>query len=175
MVKIKSTEPSLTAEQELELLRSRVNELETERELTRNSSDRYLKEIQDLKKSVTAGNSNISIKAIGDKHISLWHVSGHNIGKRIGPIHPSAAEDTFIMFANAGIKISLNKPTEDFIENYKKTKEYKEFALKEETRREGKNRSKKASQIEKLTEAIAKQHGVNVKEFAIKERHEVGV
>ena len=157
---------------ELELLRNRVAQLEAEKE---NGSDRYLKEIQDLKKSQTQGMNNVVIKPIqGDKHVSLWHVSGHNIGKKVGPIHPASAEDTFIAFASAGIKLSMRKPTEEFIENYKKSKEYKDFEAKEIKRREQKNRSKKESQIEKLTAAIAKSQGIDPKKLnSIKDEHEV--
>lgn len=159
---------------ELELLRNRVAQLEAEKE---NGSDRYLKEIQDLKKSQTQGMNNVVIKPIqGDKHISLWHVSGHNIGKKVGPIHPSSAEDTFIAFSNAGIKLSMRKPTEEFIEEYKKSKEYKDSEVKEIKRRSAKERSKKESQIEKLTAAIAKSQGIDPSKLnSIKDRSEVGV
>lgn len=164
-------------EQELETLRQRVAELEQEKEISGNSSDRYLKEIQDLKKNQTSGLNNVNIKPIqGDKHISLWHVSGHNVGKRVGPIHHASAEDTFISFANAGIKLSMHRPSQEFIDKYKLSKEYKDAETKEIKRRTTKNRSRAASQIEKLTEAIAQSQGINPSEVnRIKDQSEVRV
>lgn len=165
----------LSQEDELQALRNRVADLEREKEA--NSSEKYLKEIQDLRKSQTQGLNNVTIKPIqSDKHISLWHVSGHNIGKRVGPIHHASAEETFLSFAKVGIKLSMTRPTEEFIENYKKSKEYKDFEAKEIKRRDTKNRSKKESQIEKLTQAIAKSQGVDPNTLnSIKQQHEVGV
>lgn len=161
---------------ELELLRNRVAQLEAEK-ANDQGTDRYLREIQDLKKSQTQGMNNVVIKPIqGDKHISLWHVSGHNIGKKVGPIHPGSAEDTFIAFSQAGIKLSMRKPTEEFIEEYKKSKEYKDAEAKEIKRRASKDRSRKESQIEKLTAAIAKSQGIDPSKLnSIKDRAEVGV
>lgn len=167
----------LSEQDELTALRNRVAELEKDKEFQADSSDRYLKEIQDLKKASSASLNNVSIKSIqGDKHISLWHVSGHNIGKRIGPVHPAAAEEIFINFSKIGVKVSMNRPTQEFIDSYKKTKEYKDFESAEIKRRSVKNRSKKESEIERLTQAIAKSQGISVKEVnQIKQQHEVGV
>lgn len=160
-------------QEELEALRLKVESLERDREASDDS--RYFREIQSLK---TARNNNvgaIQIKTIQDhKRISLWHVSGHNIGKRVGPIHPASAEDTYTMFAGAGIKLSLNKPTQEEIEVYKNTKEYKLAEAKEIKRRLAKNKSRKESEINKLTQAISQMAGVKISN-AIKDESEVKV
>lgn len=161
-------------EDELLKLQNRIAELEAEKES--NSSSRYLKEIQDLKKAQTQGLNNIQFKPIHEKLISLWHVSGHNIGKRVGPIHPGGAEDVFMQFATVGIKLSMTKPTEEEIALYKKSKEYKDAEAKEIKRRAAKNRSRGQSQIEKLTEAIANSQGIKPSEVnRIKDQAEVGI
>lgn len=163
----------VSQEDELLKVQNRIKELEDEKAV--NSNSQYLKEIQDLQKAQTQGNSNISIKPIqGDKHISMWHVSGHNIGKRVGPIHPGGAQDIFLQFEKAGIRLSLTKPTPELIETYKKTKEYKDAEAKEIKRRAAKNRSNSESQIEKLTQAIAKSQGIRPEDVnRIKDQSEV--
>jgi hypothetical protein len=76
------------------------------------------------------------------------------------------------MFEKAGIKLSLKKPSEEFIESYKQTAEYKASAKKEEARRERKNGSRKESEVEKLTKAVAKMAGGKI-ENSIKSQDEV--
>lgn len=161
--------------QELEALRAKVAQLESKESSA--SDDKYFREIQALKNAKNKGVGNVEMKTIQDhKRISLWHVSGHNIGKRVGPIHPASAEDTFTMFANAGIKLSLNKPTEEFIANYKLSKEYKDAEEKEIKRRNMKQRSRKESEVERLTQAIAKMSGIKPNEVnRIKDESEVKV
>lgn len=160
---------------ELEALRAKVESLEEEKASV--SDEKYFREIQALKNAKNNGVGNVVIKAIQDhKRISLWHISGHNIGKRVGPIHPASAEDTFTMFAQAGIKLSLNKPTEDFITKYKETKEYKDAEAKEIKRRAGKNKSRKHSEVDKLTQAIAQMSGIKPADVnRIKDESEVKV
>lgn len=158
--------------EELLALRAKVAQLEAEKE--QGTNDAYFKEIQQLRKNQTASLNEIKVKDIAERHVSLWHVSGHNIGKRVGPVHHSSAEDTFIMFEKAGIKLSLKKPTEEFIENYKQTAEYKAAAKKEELRRSRKNNSRKESEVEKLTQAIGKMTGLNKDQIvSIKSKDEV--
>ncbi len=143
---------------ELELLRAENARLKSDAD----SGNRYLKEIQELKRKKGKGLNEIQTKEIFDvKYISLWHISGHNVGKRVGPIHPDLAEDTFIMFSNKGIKLSIHKPTESFIEEYKNTQEYKDAAEKERLRRKGKAESFKDKTIEKMTKAFAKAQGLD--------------
>lgn len=152
-----------TSEQELAELRAKVAQLESEKEQSIRDGVQgvnYLKELQELKKKKGKGLNEIQTKEIYDvKYISLWHVSGHNIGKRVGPIHPDLAEDTFILFANKGIKLSLHKPTEEYIESYKLTTEYKTAADKERKRRDQKANSLKDGEVQKVTKAIAKMIG----------------
>ena len=160
---------------ELELLRAKVASLEQEKESS--SDDKYFREIQALKNAKSKGVGNVEMKIIQDhKRISLWHISGHNIGKRIGPIHPASAEDTFTMFANAGIKISLNQPDEAFIAKYKESAEYKAAEAKEIKRRAYKSRMRKDTEVEKLTQAIAKMANIPLSQVnTIKEQSEVKV
>jgi hypothetical protein len=160
---------------ELEALRARVASLEEEK--ASGSDDKYFREIQALKNAKNKGVGNVEMKIIQDhKRISLWHISGHNIGKRVGPIHPASAEDTFTMFAHVGIKLSLNKPTEEQIEKYKESAEYKKAEAAEIKRRAGKNKSRKESEVERLTQAIAQMNGVRPSEVnRIKDESEVKV
>ncbi len=171
MVRMKNT----GNQEELDALRAKVAELEAKE--SSSSDEKYFREIQALKNAKNKGVGNVEMKTIQDhKRISLWHVSGHNIGKRVGPIHPASAEDTFTAFANVGIKLSLNKPTEEFIESYKQGKEYKEAETKEIKRRATKNRSRKESEVEKLTQAISKMTGIASTEVnRIKDESEVKV
>lgn len=146
-------------EEELVSLRAKVAQLESEKE--QNADGSYLRELQAMKGKANQGLNTIPVKEIFDvKFISLWHVSGHNIGKRVGPIHPAAAEDTFLMFQKAGIRLSTQRPTEEFVEKYKTTAEYKAAAEKERVRRAGKDKTKKSSEVDKLIAAMAKQQGI---------------
>jgi hypothetical protein len=171
----KSNVVTTTAEDELNLLRARIAELEEEKSQRQDDTDgRYLREMQSLKKSQATGLNTIQQKDIQDyKAVCLWHVSGHNVGKRVGPLHPANAEDTFMMFAGKGIKLSMQKPTLEFIEAYKKTDEYKKAAEIEAKRRAAKDRSRKESEVEKLTQAIGKMTGKLVVN-EIKNPQEVG-
>lgn len=145
--------------EELEQLRARNAHLES----SANEDSKYLQEMQDLKAKGNSGLQTIPYKEVSDvKYISLWHISGHNIGKRVGPIHPGAAEDTFLMFRKAGVRLSSKQPTPEFIAKYKETAEYKNAAEKERVRREAKKGKK--GNIDKLIEAIAKDRGVSASE-----------
>jgi hypothetical protein len=156
---IQEQESSVEESEELALLRQRIQELEAEK--AANADNDYMRELQAMKGKANAGLNTIPVKEIFDvKFVSLWHVSGHNIGKRVGPIHPAAAEDTFLMFRKAGIRLSTQQPTAEAIEKYKTTAEYKIAMEKERVRRAGKDKSKKSSEVDKLIAAMAKQQGI---------------
>ena len=166
-------------ENELELLRKNIAALEAEnkRLSEQNSSEevssKYIKEMEAIRSRGNASQSNISYKDIqGYKAVYLYHISGYNIGKRLGPLHPSNAEYAFNEFARIGTKLSINKPTDEEIAKYKLTNEYlaleKEFLHKQKANM----RSVKADSIEKLTEQISKLAGTVVVN-RIKDQHEV--
>lgn len=159
---------------ELIALRNRVQELEQKNEQLLQGQGSYAEEMAKLKNVKGKGLNEIQYKEIAPPSVALWHVSGHNVGKRVGPIHPDNAEETFLRFSFFGIKLSLTKPTEAFLEAYKKTAEYKNSADKEAKRRAGKSKTNKKSEVERLTEAIARMQGVPKEELnSIKDPNEV--
>ena len=163
-------------EAEISALRNRVAELETKEQVETAQDGNLTKEMQSLRKIKDNGLNEIKYEENFPKTVFLWHVSGHNVGKRIGPIHTTNAEQTFMSFADVGIRLSLNRPTEAWIEEYKKTQEYIKAAEIERKRRAGKQRSTKANETERLIAIIAKQQGVDPKTLvAIKDEKEVGV
>lgn len=155
------TQPSPEDAAELSRLRQRVADLETEK-LAQSDSEHgsYMKEMENLRKAKGKGLNEIQVKEISPKTVSLWHISGHNIGKRVGPINAELAEETFLRFSFFKIRLSLSRPSEEFIAKYKQTPEYKAFAAAEVKRRAGKSFSRKESEVEKLTNAIATMQGV---------------
>ena len=162
-------------EVEIATLRNRVAELEARESAEIVQDGNLTKEMQQLRKVKDNGLNEIKYEENFPKTLFLWHVSGHNVGKRVGPIHTTNAEQTFMNFSDAGIRLSLNRPSEAWIEKYKETQEYKTAAEIERKRRAGKNRSTKANETERLIAIIAKQQGVDPKTLVdIKEPQEVG-
>ena len=160
--------------EELLALRAKVQQLEAEKEAAVAQDGSYVKEMENLRKGQRQGLNEILVKEIAPKTVSLWHVSGHNVGKRVGPIDANNAEETFLRFAFFKIRLSMTKPTSEWIEKYKETKEYKDAAAAEVKRRAGKNNSKKESEVEKLTQAIGKMQGIPASEVnRIKDKSEV--
>lgn len=164
----------LTEAEELQALRAKVEQLELDKQNQAEVGDRYLREMQQIRNTKNQGINNVTIKPMPDSSLKLWHISGHNVGKMVGPIHSELAERTMLDFAAVGIKLSINRPTQEFIDAYKKTSEYKASADKEENRRALKNKSRKDSEVEKLAKAIGVLTGVEEKN-RIKAQHEVGV
>lgn len=168
MVKGKSAElEAQSKEDELISLRAKVADMEAAREAEQKQhleAGSYTAELENLRKNVGKGGLNeIKYKEIVPPMVSLYHVSGHNVGKRVGPLMAELAEETFLRFRFFKIKLSSTKPTEKWIEEYKKTDEYKKAEAAEIKRRAGKNKSRKESEVEKLTAAIAKMQGVDAK------------
>lgn len=159
---------------ELIALRNRVAQLEQTNRDLEEGQGAYAQEMAKLKSQAGKGLNEITYKEIAPPSVSLYHVSGHNVGKRVGPIHPDNAEETFLRFAFFGIKLSLTKPSEAFLEAYKKTPEYIKASEKEVKRRAGKNKTNKESEVSRLTEAIARMQGVPASEInRIKNPNEV--
>lgn len=164
---------------ELELLRNKIAELEaknkqlSEQNSTEEVSSKYIKEMEAIRARGNASQSNITYKDIqGYKAVYLYHINGYNIGKRIGPLHPSNAEYAFNEFARLGIKLSINKPTDEEITKYKLSSEYLAYEKEFLKKQKADMRSIKADSIEKLTEQISKLAGTVVVN-RIKEQHEV--
>lgn len=151
-------------EESNEALKARIAELEAEkrqRESVDVVDDNYIQEIERLRRKSKTGLNEIKYKEIAPEMVKLWHVSGHNVGKLVGPIILEQAEETFLRFRKSGIRLSSVKPSEEWIERYKQTEEYKNAAAIEAKRRAGKSKTNKESQVEKLTAAIAKSQGVD--------------
>lgn len=155
--------------QELLELRSKVAQLEQEKRDAEKAADlsegSYVKEMEGLRKAKAQGLNEIKVKEIAPKTVSLWHVSGHNVGKRVGPIDANNAEETFLRFAFFKIRLSLTRPTEQWIANYKNTDEYKIAEKLEIDRRNRKKGTTKESEVEKLTKLMAKKWGMDIKDI----------
>ena len=119
-----------------------------------------------LRKVRGNGLNEIQVQDNFPKRLFLWHISGHNVGKRVGPLEATNAEDTFMRFNEVGIRLSLNKPSEAWIEEYKKTKEYIDSAEVERLRRASKNKSTKEGQVDRLLGVMEKQFGVGKESLA---------
>lgn len=169
------------AQEELLNLQNRIAELEAEKaERDRNApSDQrpYIDELTKIKerKDKAMSVNGITYKDIHDHvNIPLYWTNGVHIGKMVGPIHPGNAEDVFMQFKKAGVILSLKKPTDEAIKNYKSTLEYKKLEDAFNKRRLQKLKSKKDSEIDRLTKLIALQSGVSPdKVNAIKGQEEV--
>lgn len=149
------------ASPELLELRAKVAQLEKEK-TDREESDEtsYIKEIEFLRRKSKTSLNEIKYKEIVPDTISLWHVSGHNVGKRVGPVMFEQGEETYLRFRLVGIKLSATKPTEEWIAKYKTTAEYKKAAAAETDRRSRKDGTRKGSEVDKLTKAIATMTGI---------------
>jgi len=168
MAKATKQKDEIQAEEqnELEALRAKVAQLEEEkkereeRELASGNSN-LVKELQEIRKNNKSGAGKITYKDIHDHvNIPLYHTNGLHIGKVVGPIHPGNAEDVYLRFQAIGVRLSIYKPTAEQIERHKQSKEYKEALAKFERKRKLKNKSKKESEVERLTQEIAKLTGV---------------
>lgn len=175
----KNLESKVNAEDELVALRAKVAQLEAEKaEAAKNNSsveNIYVDEILKMKeKGRSAGE--IKYKDIHDhKNVPLFHVNGLRIGKMVGPIHPGNVEDVFMTFKKAGIILSIRKPSEEQIAVYKATPEFKKLEDAFLKKREAKNRSKKTSEVERLTKLISQLSGIPADKLNdIKQPDEVG-
>lgn len=150
---------------ELIALRQKVADLEQQKkdaELAAGETlGSYVKEMDGLRKAKSKGLNEIKVKENFPEYVSLWHVSGHNVGKRVGPIDANNAEYTFLVFAFYKIRLSLTKPTEEWIGRYKQTQEYIVSAENEKKRRERKAGTKKSSEVDRLIKLQAMQLGVD--------------
>lgn len=129
---------------------------------------------QEMKKIRQKGKStanSIVVKEFSDhRNVSLWTKDG----KRIGPLHPENAVQTLNRFADIGIFLTSDRPTQEQIDAYMQTTEYKLRVKKEKERRETKNRSRRSGQLERLSAEIAKMAGTNVEAINhILKAHEV--
>lgn len=158
---------------EIQRLRNRVKELEEKDEKRSKSSDPgrlFFQEIEEIKKKGKNTAGEIKYKDIHDHTpIPLWRKDG----KMIGPLHPANAEETFKRFYKLGIILSVKKPTEQEIAEYKQTDEYKKLRA-EKDRERTIRKQKRNNNVEKLTEAIEKLVGAKI-ENSIKKPEEVGV
>lgn len=158
--------------EELLALRARVAELEAA-----NSSKKsmYHDEIQAIKNSGNVKTNSIQYKDIHDhKNIYLYHTNGLHVGKAVGPLHPTNAETAYGMFYKLGIVLSVRKPTLEEVERYKETDEYKKQRVAFIKDREAKQKSRKESEVEKLTKAISQMSGIHAVN-SIMRPEEVGV
>jgi len=115
-------------------------------------------------------NSILVKEVIDHKNISLWT----KLGKRIGPMHPDNAIQTLNFFADLGILLTADRPTDEEIETYKQTTEYKMLEKRENDRRITKDKSRRSGQIEKLAKEIALMSGTTVEAINhILKAHEV--
>lgn len=177
--KISALVEAVVNENEVELLRQKVIDLErqnqeiSQQQSMEGISSAYVKEMESIRARGNQSVSQIQYRDIqGYKAIYLYHTNGYRIGKRIGPLHPANAEYAMSEFGKKGIRLSINMPTMAQVEAYKQTKEYKDLETEFLLERKAADKSKRADNIEKLTEQISKLAGVVVVN-KIKEQHEV--
>ena len=168
----------ISQEAELKLLRERLAaaEVEKERLIQENKNNSAFNEIENIRKRGKSTSGHIQYKDTKDYvPVVMWQVNGIDVGRPRGPFHPTNAEDAFLRFSKIGIILSVRKPSVEDIEKYKATDEYKKLSVQEEKRRKLKDRSRKESEVEKLTKAIADMAGIDPKEVnRIKRPEEVG-
>jgi len=145
-------------EQELKLAQERISLLEEPK--TEDGERKYLDELKNIRRTARVTSDKIIIKEIADhKNISLWTKDG----KKVGPMHKTNAERTLSRFyEDLGVILSTRQPTEEEISKYKRSAEYKKKMEKLNKSRAEKDKSRKAGQIEKLAQEIAKMSGQTV-------------
>lgn len=179
MVKKSNVAAPVSNENEVELLRQKVADLErqnqefSQQQSMEGISSTYIKEMENIRARGNQSVSQIQYRDIqGYKAVYLYHTNGYRIGKRLGPFHPSNAEFAMSEFGKKGIRLSINAPTTEQVEAYKKTKEYLDLQAAFQIEEKAAIRSRRPDQIEKLTEQISKLAGVVVVN-TIKDKHEV--
>ena len=118
------------------------------------------KELRQIKEKASAGSHyRIPYKEVHDhKNVSLWTREG----KRIGPIHPESLEETWNRFYQVGIVLLAKQPTQQEIEDYKSSDEFKIKDKEFQRKRALKLKSKKPEQFEKLIKQMAEMTGMTV-------------
>lgn len=145
-------------EQENQILRQKLaNQEQMQTDMVNVLGGDIASETRKIRQKGKSSANKIAIVEQNDhKNISLWTKRG----KRVGPMHPDNAIQALNKFADIGIMLSTDRPTREQIEAYEQTREGKKIIKQEQAVRARKNRSRKAGQLEKLTEAIAKMSGV---------------
>jgi hypothetical protein len=167
-----------SANEELLALKSKVSELETANNFLRENNLKTIGDIDQIrersqKNASTTGH--ITYKEIRSYiPMSLYHQNGFHIGKKVGPMHPSNAVETAVRFKNIGIILGVNPPSQRRIDEYKQTEEYKALKIEKDKEFAAANRSRKESEIEKLTKQVAKLAGISQSEVvSIKRQDDV--
>lgn len=170
---------SKSEQSELKLLQERLASLEAETQRLRdeNKSNAGFNEINTIRNKGKSTSGHIQYKDTKDYvPVVMYQTNGADIGRMRGPFHPTNAEDAFMRFSKIGIILSVRKPTAEEIERYKQTDEYKRSSDEENKRRKLKDKSKKDSEVEKLTKAIASMANIPLDQVnQIKAQNEVGV
>lgn len=162
---------------ELKALQNQIAELQEQNaKLAEANSKVAGNSLEDIRRAARRGRKDattITVREFKDYvPIRLYHVSGANYGKLVGPMHPDGAEDAFMRFASKGITLSINKPTAEQIEAYRNDPKNAEIFGKEVKRRESRNRSRKESEVDRLTKAVGSLAGSRITN-TIKDRSEV--
>ena len=162
--------------EEMEMLKKKIADLESKQSSLSQNTDNgrnFFNEVEKIRRTKQSSAGEIPYKDVHDhKNISLWRKDG----KRIGPLHPANAEATLKRFWESGIILTVDKPTEEQISEYKKTDEYKRYQAQVDKDNENARKSLKNSSMEKLTEQIASIVGTKVSELnKIKSPSEVGI
>lgn len=147
-------------EQENIILRKKLADAEKLQSEFQNAlGDNVFNEIKKIRQKGKSSATRLTVTEHHDhKNISLWT----KYGKRIGPMHPDNAIQTLNRFADFGIMLSADQPTDEQVEAYKQTSEYKAFEIKESKRRAIKQKSRRSGQMERLATEIAKMSGLTV-------------
>lgn len=150
-------------------LESRIAQLEAEnialrqKEVPQQVQDGLLKELDELNRRSINTSGRLTVKEIDDhKNIALYHTNGHQVGKKMGPMHPSNARVEMERSARRGLRLSVIKPTEEFIAAYKKTPEWIKLEEAFQKDRAKKLKSKTPAGIDRIVTAIEKMSGQTV-------------
>ncbi len=160
MVKEKMDAKQLATEQENIILKQKIADLEASQSSFQNAlGDGLANEMKKIRQKGKASANSLTVTEKHDhKNISLWT----RYGKRIGPMHPDNAIQTLNRFADIGIRLVVDKPTQEQMEKYCATPEYKEFIRKQNERIAVKQKSRRSGQMEKLATEIARMSGTTV-------------
>ncbi len=160
MVKEKMDAKQLATEQENIILKKKLADLEkSQAELQGVVGSGLLNEIKKIRQKGGPSANRLEVVEFTDhKNISLWT----KWGKRIGPLHPDNAIQTLHRFADLGIILSADKPTQEQMEAWANSPEGKAQLKRESVRRDERQKSRRSGQMEKLASEIAKISGTTV-------------
>jgi hypothetical protein len=150
-------EQTLTSE-EVALMRQEIADLKLK--VRSQKADPY-EEIRKASIKNQQGSQQIAIRHFTDhKKAALYHTNGFHIGKKIGPLHPGLLDYTFTVFKNKGITLSITCPTQEEIEAYKTTQEFKDAEEAQKRNKPHRYKKQTPDETQRIIAQFAKVIGV---------------